>query len=171
VSLTSRVELTRAMRAGARLVVPLGAELEVMSPAGLVIQVVAGTEIVLPATPGRWMHRRVTGTIRRGEIRVTTGSAFAGAVLHLHTPEAAVEVTGTTFAVICEPTGTCVCVHDGSVKVGARGGTMEAVPHGRRRYVFNDGRAPESAEIRPVEDTKLGEFRDSRGRMLESVRP
>jgi hypothetical protein len=72
--------------------------------------------------------------------------------------------------VICESTGTCVCVHDGVVKVRAHGGSMEAVTHGRRRYVFNDGRPPESAEIRPVEDTKLGEFRDSRGRMLESVR-
>ena len=171
VSLTNRAGLTRALHAGARLAVPANAELELMTTAGMVVQVTAGTELTLPATPGRWMHRRVTGAVHHGEIRVTTGSAFAGAHLHVHTPEAAVEVTGTTLAVICEPTGTCVCVLDGVVHVGAHGGIMEAVTRGRRRYVFNDGRPPESAEIRPIEDTKLGEFRDSRGRMLESVRP
>jgi len=169
VSLTNRGDLARAMRAGARLAVPANAELELMSTAGLVVQVTAGTEVTLPATPGRWMNRRVSGAIHRGEIRVTTGTAFAGAHLNVHTPEAAVEVTGTTLAVICESTGTCVCVHDGTVKVGPHGGSMEAVTRGRRRYVFNDGRPPESAEIRPVEDTTLEAFRDSRSRWLESV--
>jgi len=169
VSLASRADLTRAMHAGARVSVPANAELELMSTAGLVVQVTEGTELTLPATPGRWVNRRVTGTVRRGEIRVTTGSAFHGARLHLRTPEAEVEVTGTTLAVICEPTGTCVCVHSGVVMVGAHGGGMEAVPEGRRRYVFNDGRPPESAEIRPNEGEQLGVFRDSRGRWLENV--
>jgi hypothetical protein len=169
VSLASRADLTRALHAGARVSVPADAELELMSTAGLVVQVTEGTELTLPATPGRWMNRRVTGQVHRGEIRVTTGSAFHGARLHLGTPEAEVEVTGTTLAVICEPTGTCVCVHSGVVMVGARGGSMEAVPEGRRRYVFNDGRPPESAEIRPTEGVQLGLFRDSRSPWLESV--
>ena len=170
VSLASRGDLNRALHAGARLVVPADAEIELMSAAGLVVQVTAGTELTLPATPGRWMNRRVTGAVDRGEIRVTTGSAFAGAHLHVQTPEAVIEVTGTTLAVICEPAGTCVCVHDGVVKMGASGGSMERVPEGRRLYVFNDGRPPEFAEIRPTEGTKLGEFRDSRSRWLENVR-
>jgi len=168
VSLASRADLTRALHPGARVSVPANAELELMSAAGLVVQVTEGTELTLPATPGRWMNRHVTGRIHHGEIRVTTGSAFAGAHLQVRTPEATVEVTGTTLAVICEPTGTCVCVQSGVVKVGARGGRMEAVPEGRRRYVFNDGRPPESAEIRPTEGVALGEFRDSRSRWLEN---
>ena len=168
VSLASRADLTRAMHPGARLSVPENAELELMSAAGLVLQVTEGTELTLPATPGRWMNRQVTGAVDRGEIRVTTGSAFAGAHLRLRTPDAMVEVTGTTLAVICEPTGTCVCVHSGVVQVGARGGRMEMVPEGRRRYVFNDGRPPESAQIRPTEGVALGEFRDSRSRWLEN---
>jgi len=169
VSLASRADLTRAIHAGARVSLPADAELELMSKAGLVVQLTENTEVMLPASPGRWMNRSVTGVVRRGEIRVTTGSAFHGARLRFETPDADVVVTGTTLAVICEPTGTCVCVQSGAVMVGARGGSMERVPEGRRRYVFNDGRPPESAEIRPNEGVQLGVFRDSRGRWLENV--
>lgn len=164
-----RDALAGHLEPGARLAVPAGTELDLASPAGLVVQVTAGTELTLPATPGRWFRRQVTAAVRGGEIRVTTGSAFVGSRLRVETPEAEIEVTGTTFAVICEPVGTCVCVHDGVVKVGARGGTMEPVGHGRRRYVFNDGRAPESAEIRPAEIAKLGMFRDSGRAFLEGA--
>jgi len=169
VSLASRADLTRAIHAGARVSVPADAELELMSTAGLVVELTENTDLTLPATPGRWMNRSVTGMVRRGEIRITTGSAFHGARLRFETPDADVMVTGTTLAVICEPTGTCVCVHSGAVMVGPRGGSMERVPEGRRRYVFNDGRPPESAEIRPNEGVQLGVFRDSRGRWLENV--
>jgi len=107
------------------------------------------------------------GEVRHGEIRVTTGPAFHGARLHVQTPEATVVVTGTTLAVICEPIGTCVCVYDGEVGVGAKGDRMEPVVTGRRRFVFNDGRSPESAEIRPIENERLAAFRQSRGAWLE----
>ncbi len=171
VPLGSREELARRLRPGARLAVPADAEVELASTAGLVVQVTAGTEFTLPATPGRWLRRRVVGAVRHGEIRVTTGHAFAGAHLRLDTPEVAIEVTGTTLAVICEPAGTCVCVYEGVVKVGPRGAGMEAVPNGRRRFVFNDGRPSQSDEIRPMENNKLGMFRDSRRGWLEGAAP
>jgi ferric-dicitrate binding protein FerR (iron transport regulator) len=152
-------ELERRLRPGARLTVPDGSEMEIASTGGMVVQITAGTEFTLPAGPGRWFGRRVGGAVRHGEIRVTTGPAFHGSRLRIETPEAAVEVTGTTLAVICEPNGTCVCVYDGVVSVGARGGTTERVPGGRRRFVFNDGRPPELAGIRPPEVGKLGDFR------------
>ena len=78
------------------------------------------------------------------------------------------QVTGTTLAVICEDQGTCVCVFEGTVRVGARGAAPEAVTNGRRRFVFHDGRPPESAEIRVVERAELGRFRERRGSWLES---
>jgi len=93
-------------------------------------------------------------------VRAVTGPAFHGARLAVETPEARVEVTGTTLAIICEPTGTCVCVLDGRVRVGTRGGAgMADVSAGRRRYVFSDGRPDESAAMRPNEHVALGEFR------------
>ena len=169
VPLASREELGRRLRPGARLTVPAGAEVELASLSGVVVQVTAGTEFTLPDTPGRWLRGRVTGAVRHGEVRVTTGPAFAGALLRLDTPEAVVEVTGTTLAVICEPAGTCVCVYDGVVRVGPGGTGMVSVPIGRRRFVFNDGRPPESAEIRPAENVKLAMFRDGRREWLEGA--
>lgn len=171
VPLTDRDELARRMRSGTRLAVPAGAEIELASAAGLVVQVTAGTEFTLPATPGRWLNRTITAAVERGEIRVTTGPAFRGARMFVQTPEAVVEVTGTTLAVICEPVGTCVCVLDGAVSMGPRGGGMEPVPTGRRRFIFNDGRSPESAAIRPMENAKLGMFRDSRREWFEGAAP
>jgi ferric-dicitrate binding protein FerR (iron transport regulator) len=160
-------ELGRRLHPGAHLTVPVAAEVELASAGGMVIQVTGGTEFTLPASPGRWFGRRVVGALQGGEVRVTTGPGFRGARLRLDTPEATVEVTGTTLAVICEPAGTCVCVYDGVVKVGARGAAAASVPGGRRRFVFNDGRPPELADIRPVENQSLGAFRDHRRVWLE----
>lgn len=167
VALADREALARRLRPGTRLVVPAGAEVELASVAGMVVQVTAGTEVTLPGTPGRWLRRRIEGRVERGEIRVTTGSAFRGARLVVTTPEASVEVVGTTLAVIREPVGTCVCVYDGVVRVGALGAERVPVATGRRRFVFNDGRPPELADIRPMENTKLGMFRDTRRGWLE----
>ena len=169
VPLAHREGLARRLRPGARLTVPPGGEIELASAAGLVVQVTAGTEFTLPATPGRWFHRRIEGAVRRGEIRVTTGSAFRGSRLRVVTPEVAVEVAGTTLAVICEPVGTCVCVYDGEVRVGAHGQELEGVPTGRRRFVFNDGRPPETADIRPIENQKLEMLRAGRRGWLEGA--
>jgi hypothetical protein len=163
VPLTHGEELGRRLHPGARLTVPAAAEIELATAGGMVIQVTGGTEFTLPTSPGRWFGRRTIGALRAGEIRVTTGPAFHGARMRLDTPEAVVEVAGTTLAVIREPVGTCVCVYDGVVKVGARGAAAERVTSGRRRFVFNDGRPPELADIRPVENQSLGVFRD-RGR-------
>jgi len=53
-----------------------------------------------------------------------------------------------------------VCVLDGMVRVGEPGGEMEMVQGGRRKFVFNDGRPIERAEMRPVEQVELARFRE-----------
>jgi hypothetical protein len=88
-----------------------------------------------------------------------------------------VKVNGTTLAVIMEPTGTCVCVLEGEVMVGARGdaagpegsggGAMMPISAGHRGYIFRDGRTPERADIRPEELTSLARFRALRFALLE----
>lgn len=153
-------QLAAAMQPGARVRIPPGATLEVMAPGQMAIVLLSGADVVMPATPGRWFGRGVSATLATGQLRITTGPRFRGARLAIQTPEAEVGVTGTTLAVICEPHGTCVCVLEGRVDVGARGGEMSVVEEGRRRFVFNDGRGPEVDEIRPAERDRLGEFRD-----------
>jgi ferric-dicitrate binding protein FerR (iron transport regulator) len=160
-------EMRKRVGAGARLRVPPGCQVELMSPGHMIVEVMGGTDATVPGVPGRWFWRTVEGEVNAGELRITTGSAFHGARLAIATPSAQIEVTGTTLAVICEPEGTCVCVFDGVVRVGPKAGAMESVEHGKRRYVFNDGRDPESASIRDAELEPLGELKDRRGEMME----
>jgi len=154
-------DLERRLKPGARVQVPAGVQVELASPGQLAVQFSPGTEASVPRLPGRWFRRAGSAELRSGELRVTTGAGFRGARLAIETPEAAVEVAGTTFALICEPAGTCLCVMEGVVRIGPRaGGAMHDVTEGRRRYVFADGREDESAEMRHTEHAPLGEFRE-----------
>lgn len=158
-------ELTAALRPGSRVRVPVGTELEITSPGSIVIQLVAGTDATIPASPGRWLGRKLRGEVRAGELRITTGPRFRGARLALSTPDAQVEVTGTTLAVICDPHGTCVCVLEGRVRVGAINAPsreMAEVERGHLRFVFNDGRDPVTEDMRPMEREKLGMLQESK---------
>ncbi len=154
-------DLDRAMHPGARVVVPEGGEVRLASADHLMLLATSGTEFVVPRVPGRWFRRTVHASVRHGTLRVTTQPGFAGAKLMVTTPEAAIEVTGSTLAIICEAQGTCVCVLDGDVHVGPVGGDdMRRVEGGMRRYLFNDGRAPEMDQMRPDERVKLTMFRE-----------
>lgn len=152
-------ELARRVRPGARIQVPADGTLELMLPGQMLVQLTPGTEFIVPDAPGRWFDRSARAELVTGEARLTTGAAFRGARLAIQTPEAEVQVTGTTLAVIVEPAGTCVCVLDGTVRMGPGPHDMLLVPSGGRRYVFRDGRRPELAEIRKVEAVELVIFR------------
>lgn len=162
VPMADAAQLAQRLRPGARVRVPDGVRIELVSEGQLAIQLAGGADVALPAAPGRWFRRTARAEVRAGELRITTGARFHGARLEIETPEAAVTVTGTTLAVICEPTGTCVCVLDGRVAVARKGEGRVMVPAGRRRYVYNDNRAPEMDSMRPDEHVQLGEFRDRR---------
>lgn len=152
-------DLRRALHPGARLSTVGPVTLELVSERSLMLQIASGTDLTLPEPPPRWFGRVTRAAVTSGEIRITSGPAFRGARLTVTTPEAHVEVTGTTLAVICEPAGTCVCVLEGAVMMGPSGGTMEPVPEGRRMFVFRDGRDPEHAGMRDTEVGALSEFR------------
>lgn len=146
---------------GVRIEVPAGAEVDLLADGVMAMQCVGGTDLILPPSPPRWFGRHSALHLQEGEIRVTTGPAFRGANLQITTPDAAIAVTGTTFAVILERTGTCVCVLEGTVSVGPRGTAPAPVSSGNLRYVFRDGRPPTDSEMRDAEKLKLGAFRGS----------
>jgi hypothetical protein len=154
VPMTHAADLERALRGGARVAVPEDAELELACGDRMMLVAAAGTEFVLPPAPGRWFGRAVSASIAHGTVRISTLAGFAGSRLVFHTPEAQVEVTGSTLAIIREQAGTCVCVLDGGVAVGPTAGDMVDVPGGMRRFVFADG-STEMAEMRPEERTAL----------------
>jgi len=169
IPLGHRDDLARALRPGARIRLTSTETVDLAIPGQMVVQLTPSTDMILPASAGRWMKRRIRAEVRSGEVRFTTGPDFRGARLHVETPEADVMVTGTTLAVIREPHGTCVCVMDGAVEMGPRGGTMARVEAGRRRFVFSDGRAPEQDAMRPMERLKLGMFREQYGERMEKA--
>jgi ferric-dicitrate binding protein FerR (iron transport regulator) len=171
VATTNPIELSRHARPGVFVQVGDGVDFEIASRGMMAVEYTSGAQASLPQPPGRWFQRRSVAEVRGGEIRVVTGRDFSGARLRVETPEARVEVTGTSLAVICEPTGTCVCVMEGKVRVGTRGGTsMADVVAGRRRYVFADGRPDENAEMRPSEHAELPAMRERMKGMMGTTK-
>jgi hypothetical protein len=163
--------MARSIRPGVQIEVPPGMEVDLMAGRVLAIGLTGGTDLTVPPTPPRWFARRAELHVRAGEIRVTTGPSFPGAHLDVSTPVAAIEVTGTTFAVILEPHGTCVCVLEGTVKVGRRDThKMGEVPAGRLRFVYKDAREPVYEDMREMERTKLAEFRAAQMPRMEKPR-
>jgi len=160
VSMADTEALAQLLVPGVQVRVPSGAMLELRSAGQLAIRLIPGTEATIPSVPGRWFGRTASARVFSGTMRVTSGRGFKGARLTVATPIAEVEMTGTTMAVICEPEGTCVCVLEGMVKIGERGGEMSQIDAGHRRYVFNDGRPSVTADIRDTETMKLSNFRD-----------
>ncbi|HET7224289.1 MAG TPA: FecR domain-containing protein, partial [Candidatus Eisenbacteria bacterium] len=153
--------LTRVLQPGAHVHVPVGDELMVLGRGALALDLTPGTDLVLPGVPGRWFGRQAHARLATGEVRVTTGARFHGARLAIATPEAQVEVHGTTLAVIREPLGTCVCVLEGTVMVGRSMRTMAPVAHGHLHYIFTDGHQKTDA-MRPNERVQLALFRAAR---------
>ena len=172
-------QLAERIHPGVELIVPSTASLQIAAGSDLAMEILPGTRFTVPPAPPRWFLRKSELFARSGEMRITTGPTFPGAKLEVHTPEAMVQVHGTTLAVIMEPTGTCVCVLEGEVMVGARGeaagpegaggSAMMPITAGRRGYIFHDGRTPERAEIRPTELTELARFRALQYELLEQT--
>lgn len=162
VRLSDREALARRIRPGASVRLPKGAELNLVADRSIAMLVTPGTDMTVPSAPPRWFGRHTDVTVRHGIVRFTTGREFHGARLTVHTPEAMVQVTGTTFTVIRDPEiGTCVCVYEGLVRVGARNGRdMVDVPGGMRRIFYVDARPPEVRQIRKDERVYLKEYRE-----------
>jgi hypothetical protein len=153
-------ELTRRLKPGSRMKLESDQELELVSSGLLALQLSPGTEIVLPYAPGRWFGRNSRASVTGGSLRVTTGRRFSGARLAITTPEASVRVIGTTLAVISEPTGTCVCVLEGTAHVSPRRGGVTRVSSGTRCEVSRGARTSRVGDMRDAERPKLLDLRD-----------
>ncbi|HET9940685.1 MAG TPA: FecR domain-containing protein [Candidatus Eisenbacteria bacterium] len=171
--------LAQRIHPGVELVLPETASLALAAGSDLAMEILPGTRLTIPPAPARWFLRKSELFARGGELRLTTGPTFQGAKLEVHTDDAMIQVKGTTLAVIMEPMGTCVCVLEGEVMVGARGvsagpegsggDAMMPITSGQRGYVFRDGRMPERADIRPTELVALAKFRSLQSELLERL--
>jgi hypothetical protein len=143
------------LRPGATIEVEGSADITLSCAGHILFQLPPGSEIRLPSQPKRWLGRDLQTELTRGRLRIVTGEDFAGARLTVRTPDASVEVLGTTLAVILEDYGTCVCVMHGTVRAATADYTAETIPEGMRKVFYNDGRPPETDSMRPDERMKL----------------
>jgi ferric-dicitrate binding protein FerR (iron transport regulator) len=134
---SDRVALAQALARGGELRLSPEVAMDLVSAGQVAVGMHPGAAMTLSPAPPRWWDRRARFEVHTGEVFITTGGAFSGAQLVVATREAQVEVVGTTFAVEALPQGTCVCVHEGRVRVMSRFDLTDvAVAEGERRFCF-----------------------------------
>jgi len=146
IELSDTETLTRALRAGSRLEVSPDATLDLVKKNVSMYEIVGGTQMTLPGSPGRWFNKAVDCSLFVGEMRLKTGVNFPGSTLRVYTPDGMVVVTGSLLSVQVDAGGTCVCVLEGLVEVGVDESDLEAVTPGNRKIMLKDG----TKEIIPV---------------------
>ncbi len=166
VPVSQTAEITRRIRPVSRVRLECVRDLDLVSEGALAMQLSPGTEVVMPHAPGRWFGRSSQASVEAGHLRITTGQRFHGAQLSIATPDAAIQITGTTLAVIAESSGTCVCVLEGVAKVGPRGGAMMPVAACSRCEIPRGGGEMVMGEMRDAERPKLADLRDRMASVL-----
>jgi hypothetical protein len=134
-------------------------EVEVQLGETLRLRLTPGTRIELPDPPGRWVGRQRELALTDGEVFGTTAGRSLGFALAFVTPELNARLTGTTFAVWRDASGSCVCLWTGGVDVAAHGEEIVSVPVKQRYMVYKDGRR-EIQDIDDRERMKLGMMQD-----------
>jgi len=138
--------MSRLLKPGATLEVPPDGRVDILARDVALYEVTGGSQLTLPATPGRWFGRDVHCTLYVGEIRLKTGRDFAGSQLTVYTPDGMIRVTGTMLSIQCDDGGTCVCVLEGKAMVGVNETDLEPVTPGYRKVMLRDG----TNEIIPI---------------------
>lgn len=140
VGVTQSAEIDRLLRHGGHLVLPDDAGLDLVAPGQLAVSLHGGTDIVVPSGAGGLGPRHMRAQVLMGNAYFETGPRFHGSSLDVETPEATAHVVGTSFAVLRQPHGTCVCVMEGRVRVTHRLQPRDVVdvPAGLRRMCYDD---------------------------------
>jgi len=146
VLLTDRNRINDDLAPGMALSLPPNATLDLVADGVVLYEVVGGTRMTVPGTPGRWFGREVAFTLSAGEVRMKTGPGYPGSTVRVQTPDGLVVVTGTLLSIQCDEGGTCVCVLEGTARVGIDEADLQPVPPGQRKIMLKDG----TIEIIPV---------------------
>jgi ferric-dicitrate binding protein FerR (iron transport regulator) len=121
-----------------------------------------GGEVTIPDPPRRWFAREILLTVHQGHIFGTTGGPL-DLPLRVVGREAEAEIRGTTFAVLLEPTFTCVCLWEGTVVATSRGpGATPPVqlPAGHKVMFYPDGSVSALLPLEAPEQMKLQMMKD-----------
>ena len=142
---------------GARFVVPATAELELILGEVMVLGIIRDSDVTIPDEVGG-QETTYTSTVTGGELLVKTGPAFPGEHLLILTSEGRIELTGTTIAVNKGDGFTCVCVLEGTARIGKDTADPEEVSAGYRKVMFADGSPSIIVDIEPGHERDLTDF-------------
>lgn len=152
-----REQVADFVEPGARLALSEGVELDIILDGVVVFGAVGPADFTLPEDDAEGPY---VVTVHEGEFRTVTGPKFEGRELLLLTTEGRVEITGTSVAVFKNPDVTCVCVLEGTAKIGKDQDHLDTVPAGMRKVMFADGRDPMIVPIEPGHGASLKVFDD-----------
>jgi hypothetical protein len=150
--------LADLVRPGARIQVDGEAALDIRAGDAILIELAGGSDVTLPGTPRRWFAKPIESALHSGEIRLQTGPGFAGHTLIVHTAEGRVRVTGTAISVYKGDDFTCVCVLEGTARIGKDEARMEEVGAGLRKVMFSGDRPSKVVDIEPHHAEELARF-------------
>ena len=126
----------------------------------LLLQLDEGAHVTLPAPPERAVRGPLISEVHHGELRIKTGPGLDGTEVHILTTEGRTEIVGTIVSVYKGEGFTCVCVLEGTARIGADEARLEEIPKGMRKVMFGDGRPPMVTEIQPQHEAGLLEFEE-----------
>jgi len=150
--------VARVLEAGGRVHVLEGAALDLRLDDRLLLGLDEGTDVTLPVLTERDAPGPLVAEVHHGELRIMTGPGFPGNELHILTPESRTEIVGTVVSVYKYDGYTCVCVLEGTARIGADEDQLEDVPEGMLKIMFDDGSPPFTMEISPDHGEDLQEF-------------
>jgi len=150
--------LARLIKPGARIIVPEGVALDLIAGDILLLELDEGAEATVPQNPSRRSGEVMLSEVATGELRLKTGPGFPGHQFNVRTPEGLIEISGTIVSIFRGPELTCVCVFEGTARIGQDPETMELIPAGQRKVMFLDRRPPMITEIMPEHKQGLEGF-------------
>lgn len=152
--------LADLVRPGARVRVDGEAALDIRAGDAILIELAGGSDVTLPEAPRRWLAKPLESVLHAGEIRLKTGPDFARHTLTVRTAEGMIRVIGTAISVYKGDDFTCVCVLEGTARIGKDEARMEDVGAGLRKVMFSGDRPSKIIDIEPHHAEELVRFLD-----------
>jgi hypothetical protein len=150
--------VARALVDGGRVRVPEGVFLDLRLDDRLILSLDHGADVTLPAPAERGSEQPLISEIRDGELRIKTGPGFPGTTMRVLTSEGLTEIAGTIISVYRGDSYTCICVLEGTARVGTDEASLEDVPPGMLKIMFGDEMEPIVTDISSEHEAELLEF-------------
>lgn len=148
--------LARLIRPGAHIRIPEQSTLDIIAGNVLLFRLDHQAALTIPRNPRK--GEVMVSRLEAGELRIKTGPGFKGQRVSVRTSEGRTELSGTVVSVFKGGDFTCVCVLEGTARIGKSEATLEDIPPGMRKVMFADERPSIVVAMDPHHAEGLTEF-------------